>query len=155
MVAYSFNKRFAEPIETGQKRQTIRAPRRRHARVGEQLQLYTGMRTKACRLIRDDVVCVALGEVRFDLRPLADLPEPGSARELARLLAERPLPLEVNGIPIETASDQDTFAAADGFEGWMLGKTLLSPFEAMVNFWMVTHGAGLFTGVLIRWEPAR
>lgn len=155
MVAYSFNQQFAAPIESGRKRQTIRAPRRRHAQVGERLQLYTGMRTKACRLIRDDVVCIGLGEVRFDLRPLAELPEPGSARELAGLLAERPLSIEVNGIPIETASDQDEFAAADGFEGWKLGKTLLSPFEAMVNFWMVTHGAGLFTGVLIRWEPVR
>ncbi|MGO4286877.1 ASCH domain-containing protein [Bosea sp. TAB14] len=142
-------------IESGRKRQTIRAPRRRHARVGEQLQLYTGMRTKACRLIRDDVICVGLGEVRFDLRPLADLPEPGSARELARLLSERRVSLEVNGIPIETDTDQDAFAAADGFEDWRLGNTLLSPFEAMVNFWTVSHGAGLFTGVLIRWEPAR
>ena len=155
MVAYSFNKGFVDPIASGRKRQTIRAPRRRHAQIGEQLQLYTGMRTKACRLIRDDVVCVGLGEVRFDLRPLADLPEPGSARELARLLAERPVSLEVNGIPIETEFDQDEFAAADGFDNWRLGRTELSPFEAMVNFWMVTHGAGLFTGVLISWEPVR
>ncbi|PZU93100.1 MAG: hypothetical protein DI527_07580 [Chelatococcus sp.] len=155
MVAYSFNRQFAAPIESGRKRQTIRAPRRRHASIGEQLQLYTGMRTKACRLIRDDVVCVSLGEVRFDLRALADLPEPGSARDLGRLLAEQRIPLEVNGIPIESAADQDAFAADDGFEGWRLGKTLLSPFEAMVNFWMVSHGAGLFTGVLIRWEQAR
>lgn len=155
MVAYSFNKGFVPSIESGRKRQTIRAPRRRHVRIGEQLQLYTGMRTKACRLIRDDVVCVGLGEVRFDLRPLADQAEPGSARELARLLAERRVSLEVNGIPIETEFDQDAFAAADGFDNWRLGKTLLSPFEAMVNFWMLTHGAGLFTGVLISWETAR
>ena len=34
------------------KRQTIRAHgKRRHARPGDELQLYTGMRTKACRLI--------------------------------------------------------------------------------------------------------
>lgn len=51
MVAYSFKRRFAEPILAGAKRQTIRADRRRHARPGEELQLYTGMRTKSCRLI--------------------------------------------------------------------------------------------------------
>ncbi|MEJ0016825.1 MAG: ASCH domain-containing protein [Acetobacteraceae bacterium] len=46
MVAYSFKRDFAAPILAGIKRQTIRADRRRHARPGEVLQLYTGMRTK-------------------------------------------------------------------------------------------------------------
>lgn len=52
MVAYSFRARFVVPIEAGTKRQTIRAPRKRHAKPGEEMQLYTGMRTRACRLIR-------------------------------------------------------------------------------------------------------
>jgi hypothetical protein len=51
MVAYSFQKRFAEPILAGTKGQTIRAFRKRHARPGEELQLFIGMRTKHCRLI--------------------------------------------------------------------------------------------------------
>ena len=51
MVAYSFKKEFAAPIIAGTKRQTIRADRARHARVGETLQLFTGMRTKHCRKI--------------------------------------------------------------------------------------------------------
>jgi len=51
MVAYSFRPRFAEPILEGVKGGTIRGARRRHARPGEELQLYTGMRTKRCRLI--------------------------------------------------------------------------------------------------------
>lgn len=66
MVAYSFKERFVEPIRWGlglgldvpdnvrhPKRQTIRAHRLgrgRHARPGEELQLYTAMRTKYCRL---------------------------------------------------------------------------------------------------------
>jgi hypothetical protein len=51
MVAYSFKPRFAEPILAGSKGGTIRANRKRHARPGEELQLYTGMRTRQCRLI--------------------------------------------------------------------------------------------------------
>lgn len=51
MVAYSFQRRFADPILAGTKCQTIRGPRRRHARPGEEMQLYTGMRTRQCRLI--------------------------------------------------------------------------------------------------------
>jgi uncharacterized protein YqfB (UPF0267 family) len=52
MVAYSFKARFVEPILAGTKTQTIRADRKRHARPGEDLQLYTAMRTKQCKLIR-------------------------------------------------------------------------------------------------------
>jgi hypothetical protein len=56
MVAYSFQGRFADAVERGEKRQTIRANgKRRHARPGDKLQLYTGMRTKACRKLRDAV----------------------------------------------------------------------------------------------------
>ena len=53
MVAYNFQKQFADAVERGEKRQTIRAPRRdgRHAKVGDKLQLYTGMRTKQCGMI--------------------------------------------------------------------------------------------------------
>jgi hypothetical protein len=68
MVAYSFAPRFVEPILNGTKAQTIRAPgKRRHAAPGDALQLYTGMRTKQCKLIRrarcTDVEAIRL---RFD-----------------------------------------------------------------------------------------
>ena len=57
MVAYNFQTRFAEAVANGQKRQTIRSPRKddRHAKPGDKLQLYTGMRTKSCRKLRDAV----------------------------------------------------------------------------------------------------
>lgn len=52
MVAYSFMTQFQQPILQGTKQHTLRAPRSgraRHARVGDELQLYVGLRTKACR----------------------------------------------------------------------------------------------------------
>lgn len=60
MVAYNFQTRFADQISAGTKTQTIRAiGKRRHAREGERLQIYTGMRTKVCRkLLAPDPVCV-------------------------------------------------------------------------------------------------
>jgi len=75
MVAYSFRPRFVPPILDGTKDQTIRAPRiRRHARPGEALQLYTGMRTRACRLIRRTICLAAMpcrldwgGQIHFDV----------------------------------------------------------------------------------------
>jgi len=49
--ALNFQSRFAPLVESGEKRQTIRAYRKggRDPKVGDTLYLYTGMRTKACR----------------------------------------------------------------------------------------------------------
>lgn len=52
MVAYNFQSQFAGAVESGDKTQTIRPTgKRRHAQPGQSLQLYTGQRTKACRLL--------------------------------------------------------------------------------------------------------
>ncbi|MBF0375797.1 MAG: ASCH domain-containing protein [Alphaproteobacteria bacterium] len=65
-MAYSFKARFADPIETGQKRQTIRKDRRRHARPGETIQLYTAQRTIHCRLI-GTATCVAVHRIEIGI----------------------------------------------------------------------------------------
>lgn len=65
MVAYSFKARFAAPILAGTKRRTIRADRKRHARVGEQVQLYRGMRTRQCIRLGTGQ-CVYVGPVLLD-----------------------------------------------------------------------------------------
>jgi hypothetical protein len=51
MPAYNFQQRFADLVECGRKKQTIRARRRdgREPKVGQLFVAYTGMRTKACR----------------------------------------------------------------------------------------------------------
>lgn len=67
MVAYNFAPRFADLIRTGKKTHTVRRNgKRRHARHGESLQLYTGMRTKSCRKILDhDPECI--GVLRIEI----------------------------------------------------------------------------------------
>ena len=52
MPALDFQSRFAGPVKTGLKRQTIRAHRIHPINAGSTLYLYTGMRTKRCRLLR-------------------------------------------------------------------------------------------------------
>lgn len=154
MVAYSFDRRFAPAIVAGLKRQTIRALRKRHARPGERLQLYTGMRSRDCRLLRDDVVCTRLDEITIDLRALADVDDPADAAMLERVARRPALGVVVNGMPVAMAA-RDAFAARDGFDGWMLEiDQPLSPWAAMVLFWMATHGPGRFDGVIISWETA-
>jgi hypothetical protein len=65
VVAYSFKPRFVEPILDGRKGGTIRAVRYRHARPGEELQLYTGMRTNRCRLITRKI-CLACEPIKIN-----------------------------------------------------------------------------------------
>lgn len=108
MVAYSFKKRFVTPIKVGlgqiehipgteyvPKRQTIRAiGKRRHARPGETLQLYSGMRTKQCFKI-GEARCKAVRRIRIDVR-------------------EHSMPTSIEGQHIGGGRLRD-FAQADGF----------------------------------------
>lgn len=64
MPAYNFQERFAPAVESGEKRQTIRRRRKRRTRVCETLYLYTGMRSKRCRLLME-AECVEVCPVEF------------------------------------------------------------------------------------------
>jgi hypothetical protein len=96
MVAYSFQRQFIEPIRAGSKRQTIRADRKRHARHGETLQLYTGMRTKHCRLI-GTAICRAVNPVTIDFDWNTIAAGPVNLKKLHEL---------------------EAFARSDGFASW-------------------------------------
>lgn len=139
MVAYSFHPQFVDPISAGlepgpwvpgMKRQTIRGDRRRHARPGEIVQLYTGMRTRQCRLI-GTATCTAVLPITLYLYP----PDEGglvSVRDPGGLYV------------LHTAGQLDWFARCDGFAGWV----------AMVGWWRTAHpDVSAFLGTVITWEP--
>lgn len=121
MVAYSFRPRFVEPIRSGTKRQTIRADRKRHARPGETLQLYTGMRTRRCHLIGTSQ-CLAISTI-FIHAAEDWVVEAGDLIALAGL---------------------DIFAQSDGFADWADMRTFWSREHPEAK-------AQRFPGVLIRW----
>jgi hypothetical protein len=81
MVAYNFQSQFAGPVERGEKTQTIRRNgKRRHATPGATLQLYTGQRTKSCRLLREakclntwEIEIYPLGRVYLDGEAIDDI----------------------------------------------------------------------------------
>ena len=123
MVAYSFNRQFVEPIFAGTKSQTIRAERKRHARAGEQLQLYTGMRTKQCKLV-GRAVCENVAPITIDVR-------------------DQWIYFPVTGVRYTKTRDLEFFARIDGFAGW----------AEMLAFWKKEHATAIiFSGVLIRWR---
>jgi len=139
MPALNFQARFADLVERGEKRQTIRAWRRdgRDPYFGNFLYLFTGMRTPACRplRIRDGrgihfapvahrgssvVYCRGAGPIRIDFY-----------RERTRIAVyHRPL----------DADAALEMARADGF----------ADVEDMAAWFAKTHGLP-FEGLLIRW----
>lgn len=105
MVAYSFCKRFVAPILRGlhpedgvadMKMQTIRTDRKRHARPGEELQLYCGMRTKSCFLI-GRATCTDIRKVTIDFP------------------RDR---INVDYISMTTTGQLNAFSQCDGFVNW-------------------------------------
>jgi hypothetical protein len=125
MVAYSFKSQFGEPIVSRRKRQTIRGPRKRHARPGELLQLFTGMRTKYCvKLLDIDPICKAVTPVFIDW-------------------GVGGLPIWIDGYRLGKQEAMD-FAYRDtaGDHDALMAMTL---------FWHA-HGVDRFTGFLIEWE---
>lgn len=134
MVCYSFQPRFVEPIRAKVKGGTIRAHRKRHARPGEQLQLYCRQRRPDGFKIIDDVTCLRVNEIEFDITD-----------------HRNPL-LISNGVEIPAWSLQaDQFARADGFG---ISSDQVREFHQMVAFWRCAHGAILFRGVHIIWQEA-
>lgn len=137
MVAYSFHKRFAAPILLGlepgpllpgMKRQTIRADRKRHARPGEELQLYTGMRTKSCSLL-GRAICRRVDPI-------------------ALFFGDHPRVLITGDMEVCGARGLDVFAVRDGFGDW----------EDLEAYWRDGFGGEVqaelrYDGRLIRWEP--
>ena len=127
MPAFNFSAQFADAVDYGDKRQTIRAPRkdgRAHAKVGDTLALYTGMRTKSCRLLLR-ARCTRIDQVRIEATCMYL-----NGQVLFSAILDRDGPLTDN-----------EFARADGFEG----------FTDMANWFRETHGLP-FTGILICWQ---
>lgn len=136
MVAYSFAPQFVEAIVAGRKRQTVRGDRRRHARPGEPLQLYTAMRTRQCRkLVTPDPICIDVRHIVIEMLPAA--PFIGG--------------IEIEGVSL-TSAEIEEFAAADGFGGGLAGGFAR---QRMGEFWLQHHEWSRFIGVVVRWRAGR
>jgi hypothetical protein len=65
MKLINFQARFAEAVESGEKHQTICRVRKVPIKPGDTLRLYTGLRTKAVKHLKD-VVCKEVHSVILD-----------------------------------------------------------------------------------------
>lgn len=130
MPALNFKAQFADDVATGSKRQTVRAPRkdgRPHARIGDTIKLYTGMRTKSCRLLAEaDVTWV----------------EPIRIESTCMYRSGRLVPSSIHHRDCEQTDNE--FAEADGFESFM----------DMAKWFDDVHGLP-FEGTVIQWSEPR
>jgi hypothetical protein len=138
MVAYSFAPQFVAPIEARTKLQTVRGHRRRHARVGEPIQLYTAMRTKQCRkLVEPDPVVTRVWPITIFVNKAFH-----SGNIISRI------DLDFYHLP---ADEMEAFARADGF----VSDDEASALRRMGEFWVKAHDVQgdffRFDGVVIRW----
>lgn len=144
MVAYSFKTIFAEPILVGlgalrmhrvaPKRQTVRAiGKKRHARPGEIVQLYTGLRTKSAKKL-GEAVCTRTAPITIEF-------EDGSGRTNN---FKAGLDIRVDG-SLLTEDETYDFVVSDGF----------LTVERFVQFWEDNHGIDkpFDDGIIIYWEP--
>ena|SRR6218665_1862059 len=129
MVAFNFQKQFADDVESGKKCSTIRrAGKKLPPKIGDELQLYAGMMTKNCRLLRK-AKCTDVNPVLFTRK--------------------KGKPIFCIGVIIGTekswiqvvASEVNKMALADGF-------------KSTADFFDYFFGDGEedFCGFLIEWE---
>lgn len=128
VVAYSFKPQFEEALRSGDKAQTIRAlGKRRHARPGEMVQIYIGMRTANCRLLFQSE-CVEVLPITLDKS------EPTGQFIMGKPLLD--VVLNGNALSID---EIHRLAVADGFPD---RHAFYKFFEDRLPF----------EGVLIRWQ---
>ena len=161
MVAYSFQKRFVSHIQAGlepgpwcpgMKRHTLRQPREGrtpHARPEQVVQLYTGMRTRHCRLIGRAVARVQIPVTLFTVDMgwrLALMRRDGPAPR-SRVAGLAPIVRTILDLPIGAfiADDEmEEFARTDGFRD----------VAEMVTFFEAPEEPASLDMVLIGWSPA-
>ena len=122
MPAYNFKKEFAADVKSGKKRQTIRRRRKRWTRKGETLYLYTGQRTKRCRLLRE-AICLDVKYIEIGIGGI--------------FLVDKSMGID--------SPNADRFARADGFSSsrelidWFRAAYGL-PFKGVVIYWDTGRG---------------
>lgn len=115
MVAFNFKKEFAPRIEDGSKIGTIRQTLR--CLPGDKMQLYTGQRTKQCRLI-GIATCLHVSALRIH------------ADHVQHIFGRSPVTVPMSKPDILAADALELFANNDGFDSW----------QALTDFFAKQYG---------------
>jgi hypothetical protein len=126
MPSVNFKAQFADAVQSGAKRQTIRVRGKRIYKVGDTLHLFTGLRGHGTARRLGSFPCMEVLGIRIDteLREVHLEKRTGDSRYLAHLFDDEATEL----------------ARADGFDS----------LEAFFAFFNEAHGRH-FGGVLLKW----
>lgn len=129
MPALNFIKRFAADVESGKKRSTIRrAGKRLPPKVGDQLSLYAGMRTKYCRLLRKET-CTDVNPVLITFKNNKPV------LAIGLILGKEKCWVQVKAAEVKKMAIEDGFKSKEEFFDYFLSDT------------------DEFYGFLIEWNP--
>ncbi len=123
MVSFSFQPEFVTPIIDGQKIQTVRKTLR--CKYGDRMHLYTGLRTKQCKLIAVKK-CAMVGRVIIEPRGVS----------IGNAVRD-----DYEMLPFDSAHS-DLFAMADGFLNY----------RAMYAWFLDSYKQEVFHGFVHRWR---
>ena len=126
MAILNFHKRFAEKVEAGTKQQTIRGFRKYPIQVGDKLYLYTGLRSKDARKLREGE-CLRNRVIKISRRSIT----------IQERLSRLSYMIKIRFSDLDTLN---RFAREDGFKDWV----------EMKAWWLKIHGLP-WTGNLIEW----
>ena len=125
MPLINFRPQFVEPIRKGVKHHTIRGERAYPIKVGDNLYLYCGARTKSCFQILDEPQpCTKIQNIEIRYCP-----------------RHRVFSVNIDGVELN-GSECERLAVADGFKD----------FAEMMKFW---EGRLPFKGHIIHWAEPR
>lgn len=147
MPSLNFQKQFVPLIESGEKRQTIRLKRKNPIKVGDNLYLFTGLRTKNCKNIitpysrpynsrktgkhSEYVICKSVEKIKIE-------------ENLICLYSDKYL----CGFHYLSTIETKRFIDDDGFKGDDFNK--FNKWKDFFNFFKTQYGLP-FEGVLIKW----
>lgn len=128
MRQYNFMPRFADAVQLGEKRQTIRKRGKLPPpRVGDTLRLYSGLRTQACRRLRH-AICTDVQQITISCL-------------LRQVHTPRLIAAGVMAWHRMEDEEVEALAMADGFSGA----------EEFFVWFQAQHGDTL-SGYLIKWD---
>lgn len=130
MPAYNFMPEFAPLVLSGEKQTTIRRKRKRRTKRGDRLFLYTGMRTKRCRML-GKARCSGVWPFRMD----------ESGASIRSGVLGRRFWSRLSGVGIRDLAWGDARMTPEGFTAFFLERYGL-PFDGELIEWEDFEPAG-------------
>jgi len=127
MALLNYHPQFAPLVESGQKRMTIRAQRKRPIVTGETLHHYSGCRTKHARRLMEPVPCKRALDIVICWKQ-----QPGS--KYRSLEVRKQFKGKLNRSEIEQLALDDGHASVEAFQAWFL-KDGITEFSGQLIEW--------------------